>query len=363
MPTSPNGSRRAYGPGCSATFTRSWSRARIVSCWSAITRARTRLGPADRQGRVRAGHAARSAVRHQECRLHPVRHRARSRPRPAAGSAILADFPNMPDLAADPQRAGLTVEHALTMTLGIEWNERFRTPSPANSEIAMEYAPDRLRFVLERPAVEAPGHGMVLLRRRERAPRRPRRQGSGKALPDSPGGAVRAARHCVFRMGGRTGRRAFRRFRPAPDGARPRADRRPRCWGGRWAGRTIVSREWLTPRSARRSRRGTGWNTAANGSSERRLCPPFRAGRNAGSAVRQWRPEAVDHAGRRNRRRDLLGPLQHAGQLGVSDRSGAKSSSPTWKAPDRKCTLPDKEVRLLRTPRPEKGKVPQVFVT
>jgi CubicO group peptidase (beta-lactamase class C family) len=44
------------------------------------------------------------------------------------------------------------------MTLGTEWDEiSFPYSDPRNSEIAMERAPDRCRYVLERPIVEAPG--------------------------------------------------------------------------------------------------------------------------------------------------------------------------------------------------------------
>ena len=41
------------------------------------------------------------------------------------------------------------------MTLGIECNDQFPYSDPTNSEIAMEILSDRLRFVLERPAVAA----------------------------------------------------------------------------------------------------------------------------------------------------------------------------------------------------------------
>jgi CubicO group peptidase (beta-lactamase class C family) len=43
------------------------------------------------------------------------------------------------------------------MTLGIEWDESLPYTNPRNSEIAMEMAPDRYRFVLERPIVAEPG--------------------------------------------------------------------------------------------------------------------------------------------------------------------------------------------------------------
>ena len=76
---------------------------------------------------------------------------------PAPDEPLLSQFPEYPDLAADPSRAGITVEHALTMTLGLDWDESLPYTSAANSEIAMELAPDRHRFILERPVVDVPG--------------------------------------------------------------------------------------------------------------------------------------------------------------------------------------------------------------
>ncbi|MEV4510372.1 serine hydrolase [Dactylosporangium sp. NPDC049525] len=76
---------------------------------------------------------------------------------PGPLAPLLQQFPQYPDLAADADRARLTVEHALTMSLGLEWREDIPYDSPANAEIAMELAPDRYRYVLERPVVEAPG--------------------------------------------------------------------------------------------------------------------------------------------------------------------------------------------------------------
>lgn len=76
---------------------------------------------------------------------------------PDPGEPILSVFPEYADLAADPRRAGLTIGHALTMTMGLEWDESAPYTSPENSEIAMELAPDRCRFVLDRPFVDEPG--------------------------------------------------------------------------------------------------------------------------------------------------------------------------------------------------------------
>jgi CubicO group peptidase (beta-lactamase class C family) len=76
---------------------------------------------------------------------------------PAPDAPLLAQFPEYPDLAADPQRAPIKVLHALTMTMGLEWNEQVPYTDPANSEILMELAKDRYRFILEQPVVAAPG--------------------------------------------------------------------------------------------------------------------------------------------------------------------------------------------------------------
>ncbi|GAB3977917.1 hypothetical protein GCM10027615_51020 [Plantactinospora veratri] len=76
---------------------------------------------------------------------------------PDATAPLLRQFPEYPDLAADPARARLTVEHALTMSLGLQWREDLPYDDPANAEIAMELAPDRYRYVLERPVIEPPG--------------------------------------------------------------------------------------------------------------------------------------------------------------------------------------------------------------
>jgi CubicO group peptidase (beta-lactamase class C family) len=76
---------------------------------------------------------------------------------PPVDTPLLSQFPEYPDLARDPQRADLTIANALTMTLGMQWNEQLSYRDPANSESAMDAAPDRFRYVLERPIVAAPG--------------------------------------------------------------------------------------------------------------------------------------------------------------------------------------------------------------
>jgi CubicO group peptidase (beta-lactamase class C family) len=78
---------------------------------------------------------------------------------PPPEAPLLAAFPQYADLAGDSARAALTVGHALTMTMGLEWDESLPYSNPLNSEIAMERAPDRIRFALDRPILAAPGKG------------------------------------------------------------------------------------------------------------------------------------------------------------------------------------------------------------
>jgi CubicO group peptidase (beta-lactamase class C family) len=80
---------------------------------------------------------------------------------PPPQSPLLAQFPEYPDLAADPKRSPITVGHVLSMTMGTDWNEQLPYTTPENSEIAMELAPDRYRFVLERRVVEPPGRNWI----------------------------------------------------------------------------------------------------------------------------------------------------------------------------------------------------------
>ena len=78
---------------------------------------------------------------------------------PAPDQPLLAQFPEYPDIAKDPDKARLTIFHALTMTLALKWNEDL--PWIHSDEVSMESAPDRYRFVLERPMLGAPGKGYI----------------------------------------------------------------------------------------------------------------------------------------------------------------------------------------------------------
>ncbi|MGI9372867.1 MAG: serine hydrolase domain-containing protein [Hyphomicrobiales bacterium] len=76
---------------------------------------------------------------------------------PALDQSLLAQFPEYADLKGDKKRDAMTIEHALSMRLGTEWNEDIPYSNPKNSEIAMEHAKDRYRYVLDRPMMESPG--------------------------------------------------------------------------------------------------------------------------------------------------------------------------------------------------------------
>lgn len=75
---------------------------------------------------------------------------------PPPEAPLLAQFPEHAGLAS-PERDAITVEDALTMQLGLAWDESLPYSDPRNSEIAMERSGDRIRYVLSRPVAAAPG--------------------------------------------------------------------------------------------------------------------------------------------------------------------------------------------------------------
>jgi len=105
---------------------------------------------------------------------------------PPPRASLYAQFPEYQDLvAADERRKQQTISHALSMSLGTQWNEIGRAyDSPDNDEIGMEMAKDRYRFVLERPVIGPPGKrwqysgGATALLGRLVA------KGTGRSLPD-----------------------------------------------------------------------------------------------------------------------------------------------------------------------------------
>lgn len=77
---------------------------------------------------------------------------------PPPEAPLFSAFPEHADLAGSDGRDRLTIQHVLTMTMGTDWDESSLVYSdPRNSETAMDLAPDRYRYVLERPVIDAPG--------------------------------------------------------------------------------------------------------------------------------------------------------------------------------------------------------------
>jgi len=77
---------------------------------------------------------------------------------PPVDTALISKFPEYSDLAT-PERAKITIADTLSMQMGIKWNEDLPYTNRLNSEIAMELAPDRYRYVLEQPVTGTPGKG------------------------------------------------------------------------------------------------------------------------------------------------------------------------------------------------------------
>lgn len=166
---------------------------------------------------------------------------------PPPDSVLIDQFPEYPDLAGDPERRRLTVGHALTMTLGTEWDELSLPYSdPRNSEIAMDRAPDRHRYVLERPPARPPGEvwtyngGATALLARLIA------KGTGRPLQDVAHEALFAPlgiRHAEWYRGADGEGIAASGLRlTLRDLARIGA---LLLDGGRWQGRQVVPAEWL----------------------------------------------------------------------------------------------------------------------
>lgn len=77
---------------------------------------------------------------------------------PPPEAPLFAAFPEYADLAGKEGRDRLTIQHVLNMTMGTDWDESSLPYSDArNSEIAMDNAPDRYRYILERRVVDTPG--------------------------------------------------------------------------------------------------------------------------------------------------------------------------------------------------------------
>ena len=103
---------------------------------------------------------------------------------PAPDRPLLEAFPEYADLATDPRHQRLTVAHALTMSLGLEWNEDIPYQDPANSEGLLELAPDRYRYIFSRPFVAEPGARFIYGAAATALIGKLIQKGTGQSLPD-----------------------------------------------------------------------------------------------------------------------------------------------------------------------------------
>lgn len=103
---------------------------------------------------------------------------------PPPDAKLYAQFPDYADLAAQPGRDKITIHHVLSMTLGCDWDElTIVYGDPRNGETAMEAAPDRYRFILERPLVGEPGEKWTYCGGAAALLGRLIARGTGEALP------------------------------------------------------------------------------------------------------------------------------------------------------------------------------------
>jgi len=165
---------------------------------------------------------------------------------PPLDAPLVEQFPEYPDLSADPLRRRMTVAHALTMMMGTEWNEDLPYTDPRNSEHAMELAEDRYRFVLDRPMVSEPGSQWTYNGGATAVIGRLIAKGSGRSLRDY-------AAEKLFAPLGITEFEWVRGYDGeyiAASGLRLRPQDLAKIGqmlldGGRWEGRQVVPADWL----------------------------------------------------------------------------------------------------------------------
>ena len=146
---------------------------------------------------------------------------------PPVDTPLVEHFPQYPDLAEDAQRRRITVAHALTMTMGLVWDESLPYDDPRNDEIQMIFAADPLHYALSRAIAEPPGAEVALFGWGDRHPRRADR---GRLPADAvrirDGTALHPPRHYLGRMGGHAERDGRRRVGSPHDGPRSAPHRR-----------------------------------------------------------------------------------------------------------------------------------------
>jgi CubicO group peptidase (beta-lactamase class C family) len=165
---------------------------------------------------------------------------------PPPKTPLFDAFPEHRDLAKD-RRELLTIHHVLSMTMGTEWDE---TSIPytdvRNAEIAMDIAPDRYRYILERKVVQAPGRYFTYSGGTTALLAKLIMTGTGKPLHDF-------AREALFEPLGikQTGWLTDRRGEPYAASGLRMAPRDMALIGqlmlnrGKWNGKALVPSSWI----------------------------------------------------------------------------------------------------------------------
>jgi CubicO group peptidase (beta-lactamase class C family) len=165
---------------------------------------------------------------------------------PPPDRPLLEAFPEYANLGADPRHKRLTIAHALTMSLGLEWNEDVPYEDPANSEVQMEAAPDRYSYIFSRAFMAEPGARFIYGAAATTLIGKLIQKGTGQSLPDF----ARAALFDPIGIGATAWTNGYN-GEPAPASGLRMTPRDLARIGrlilnrGQWEGRPVVPAEWL----------------------------------------------------------------------------------------------------------------------
>jgi CubicO group peptidase (beta-lactamase class C family) len=105
-------------------------------------------------------------VNHSDTTLHDLRSITKSIVSACIGIAINEGMINsvdekvskfFPEYTFDDKKKDWTIEHFLTMTTGLSWNENLPYNNPENDEIKMVYSDDPVKYVFDKPLENVPG--------------------------------------------------------------------------------------------------------------------------------------------------------------------------------------------------------------
>ena len=80
---------------------------------------------------------------------------------PPAETKLMEALPEYRHFFTGSNKRLISIDHVLSMRVGLTWNEDFQYSNLTNGERQMEQAPDRIRYILDRPMSERPGSHWV----------------------------------------------------------------------------------------------------------------------------------------------------------------------------------------------------------